>query len=345
MPGPLVVQHLLYLLQHPILRLHHVKSQHGTELFHGVGPCGTCLLFPCHQDLCSLRHGKSRHFRQFLRLPAYDLRIQGTITPEEQFCQSTGLSFAHKVESLCLCLLADRILHPLFHNDALLRGADGAIVEGLGPQDHPQSRLHIRRPVDVGRAVSGSHADGGLAGGVGRLDHGRSPGGQDQPDLRGTHQLLTPGHGPHGKTADGPGWRTCLLRRPGHDLHRLQGAFQGLGMGRKDDGIAGFQGNDGLVADGGGRIGAGYDGPNDPHRDTDLPDLLLGIFLQDAQTPHPPDRPRDPLRGKAVFGDLILHIAEARFPDGHFRQLPGRGPKGRGHRLHDFVQLFLRKGP
>ena len=71
--------------------------------------------------------------------------------------------------------------------------------------------------------------------------------------------------------ADASCRRACLFRRRSCNFCRPQGAGDGLGMGRKDDGIARLQGDHGFIAHGGGGVGAGHNGRDDTHRHTDLP--------------------------------------------------------------------------
>ena len=79
-------------------------------------------------------------------------------------------------------------------------------------------------------------------GGVGGADHAGAAGGQNEPCLGGGHQLLAPGQlrdtqAPH--AAPGGPRRLGGLR---HDLGRPAGAPGGVGVGRENDGVSGFQG-------------------------------------------------------------------------------------------------------
>ena len=85
------------------------------------------------------------------------------------------------------------------------------------------------------------------------------------------YQLLGSGHGCHAEAADATGRRTCFFGSSGNDPGSGQGAAQSFGVGRKHNGITGFQGDECLVTDGGGGVGAGHDGANDAYRHTDLP--------------------------------------------------------------------------
>ena len=341
MAAALVGQNLHHFIQHRPFILHHIERQHRAKLFHGVGPGRACLFLPGHQHLRPLRHRKPGHFRKPGRRLAHHLRVQGPVGPEQQLPQPPGFDFRHEVEAQLRPFPADRLLQVFFHNDALLRGADGSVVEGLGLPDALQRPADVRAAVDIGRAVAGTHADGRLPGGIGRADHGRASRGQNQLYLGRRHQLPAAVQGGNAQAADGPLRRPrpfCGLR---HNLRRLPGTADGLGMGRKDDGIARLQGNQRLIADRGGGIRTGYDGGDDPHRNTHLPQLLPRHFPQNSHCFHIPYRRGHGFRGKAVFRGFIFGIAEACFTDRHLRQGRRLLGKGLGHRFHDLVQLSL----
>ena len=199
----------------------------------------------------------------------------------------------------------------------------------------------IRAAVDIGRAVSRADADGGFAGGIRRLHHAGAAGGEDQPHRLRLHQLLTAVQRRDAQAAHRVGGRSRRLRRFRYDLCRLAGTGNGLGMGRKHDGVARFQGDHGLVAHRGGGVGAGNDGGDDPHRHADLPELFLRDFPENPHGLHAPNRFRHPLGGEQIFSCFILRIAEARLLNRHFRQRGRLCREGFGHRFHDGVQLAL----
>ena len=199
----------------------------------------------------------------------------------------------------------------------------------------------IRAAVDIGRAVSRAHADGGLAGGIRRLHHAGAAGGEDQPHRLRLHQLLTAVQRGDAQTRHRVGRRAHRLRRFRYDLRRFPGAGNGLGVGGKHDGVARFQGDHGLVAHRGGGVGAGDDGGDDPHRHADLPELFLRDFPENAHGLHAPNRLRHPLGGEEILSPFVLRIAEARLLNRHFRQRGRLCRKGFCHRFHDGVQLAL----
>ena len=92
-------------------------------------------------------------------------------------------------------LLADLLGNGPLHNDALLRGTNGAVVKGLGADDICHGFGDVCRLVDIGRAVACADANGRFAGGVGRPDHTRAAGGQNQTHRRALHQFVYSLHG------------------------------------------------------------------------------------------------------------------------------------------------------
>ena len=199
----------------------------------------------------------------------------------------------------------------------------------------------IRAAVDIGRAVSRAHADGGLAGRIRRLHHTRAAGGENQPHRLRLHQLLTSVQRRDAQAGHRVGGRTCRPRRLRYNLRRLAGTGNGLGVGGKHDGVARFQCDHGLVAHRGGGVGAGDDGGDDPHRHADLPELFLRDFPENAHGLHAPNRLRHPLGGEEILSPFVLRIAEARLLNRHFRQRGRLCRKGFCHCFHDGVQLAL----
>ena len=110
-------------------------------------------------------------------------------------------------------------------------------------------------------------------------------------------------------------------------------------MGGKHDGVPGFQSNECFVAHGGGGVGAGDNGGDDPYAHAHLPEP--GLLAQNPHGFHIPDG-RGHIQGcKPVFHGLIGGVSEAGFPDSLLRQRLGLLGKPRGNRLHNGIQLLL----
>ena len=106
----------------------------------------------------------------------------GTLKPA--FSEPSGLLLIHEVEAKRFPRFLHRRLLPLLDDDGLLRGAHRAVVKGLGAENAGHGLFHIRAVVDVGRAVARTHADGGLARGIGGLDHAGAAGSENQVNFR-----------------------------------------------------------------------------------------------------------------------------------------------------------------
>ena len=83
-----------------------------------------------------------------------------------------------------------RVVDRLVEDDGLLGGADHAVVERLGEHDVVDRAPELGGALDEGRHVAGADAEGGLAAGVGGLDHGVAAGGQDERDVGVVHQRV-----------------------------------------------------------------------------------------------------------------------------------------------------------
>ena len=237
MAAALVGQDLDGSFQHRILAVHHEEGQHGAELLHGVGPVEADFLFPGHQDLGPGGDREAGFLSQYLGGTAHDIGAQTAVGAEEELSQHPCFPGIHKVITQLSSLGHDLLLQPALHDDALLRGTDGAVVEVFGAQDQGEGLPDIGAVMDIGRTIACPHTDGGLSGGIGRPDHAGAAGGQDQFYFRSRHQLLASCQSRHRETPDAA-FRSP--RPPGgihDDLGCPQGAADGLWMRREDDGV------------------------------------------------------------------------------------------------------------
>ena len=326
-----------------VLAVHHIKAQHRTELFHGIGAGHASPPLPGYQDSGVRRHSDSGKFRKVRRGFSHCLRIHRSVRSEQDGSQLFSVFVRQEAVALPPGLRHNLFLLGTLNDKALLGGADRAVVKGFRPGDLGKCLGNIRTVVKIGRAVPGSHADGGLAGGIGRFYHTGAAGGKNQPHRLRTHQLLTTGKRRNRQALNASRRSTGGLRCLRNDFHRRQSAVQRLGVGRKYDGVSRLQGNDGLIAHGGGRVGAGDDGGDHPHRHADFPNYFLRTFSQKAYGFHAPHRLCHGFRGKAVLGGFIRHVAKARFFHGKLCQSRRLGGECGSDCLHDGIQLFLGK--
>ena len=309
-------------LERLVRTLHLVEPQHRAELFHGVGvllpgaglprqehPGASCLL----PQVCQCRDFPSRF--------SHDLGVHGAVGAEENGGQLPCLRLREDDAALVFELRLHLLRLVAVVENALLRGADGAVVKGLGAKHRRHCCLEVAARVKVGRAIARAHTDGRLSRGIGRTHHGSAAGGQNETHVLVAHELLHGIHGGLGDAADGALGTARGLRRRGHAPRRLQRAALGAGMGRKDDGIARLQRDHGLVDHRGGGIGGGHDSGDDAHRHPHVPDLARLILAQNAHGLLLPDGLVDLPGGEAVLLGLVLRIAKARLLPGEPAQL------------------------
>ena len=345
MARTLLQQHLYGAPQNGVLVPFHEKGQHGAELLPGIGPGRAGLRLPGDEDPRACRDGEARQLRHLHGGLADHLGIDGAVRTQEQLGNGTGLLGVEEIGTLAAEFLPDFVGTAFLRDDALLRGADRTVVKGLGAQNVGDGLRNVCRAVDIGRAVARTHTDGRFSRGIGRPDHGRTAGGQDQLRVLMMHQLLHRLHGGDGNAADGALRRTgrpCSLLQQSGGLHR---AADGLGMGRKDDGAACLQGNEGFVDDCGGGVGGWDDARDNAHGNAHVPDPALPVFPEDAHGLHAADGTVDRLGGKTVFDLLVLRVAKARFLYGHAAQFGSVAASGLGDGLYDPIQPCLIEAP
>ena len=223
--------------------------------------------------------------------------------------------------------------------DGLLGRADHAVVEGLGVDDGVDRQQDVRRVVDDGGDVARADAQRRGAGGVGRVDHARAAGGED--DVGFLHQNPCHLAGRGADPADD------VLRRAGldsgleHDLCRLDGAAFGAVVGADNNAVAGLEGNQGLENGGGGGVRRGDDGAHEAEGLGDLPHAVGRVFLNDAAGLRIAVGVVDVFGGKVVLDHLVLDDAHAGLGDRGLRQRDAGLVGGRSRREEDLVHLLL----
>ena len=334
-------QHLADAAEDGVLVLLDEKCQNGAELLAGIGPRRPGLRLVCQQHGRGLRHGHARHARHGTGRPADDLRIDRAVRAEQQPRHAPGLLRVQEIAALLPEFLADAGLAAALDDNALLRGADRAVVERLRAENVPHGPGDVGRAVDIGRAVARADADGGLAGRIGRADHGPAACGQDEAHLRGVQQLLHGVQGRHRQAGDRALRASGGLGGLRHEAGGVERAAHGVRMGREDDGTARLQGDEGFVDHGGRRVRRGHDARDDADGHADVPDAALVVPPQDADGAQAPDGPEHADGGEAVLLRLVALIAEACFGAGLPRQLRRVQGARAGQRLRDAVEAAL----
>ena len=341
-----VLEHLGGHLEALLLVLHHDVGQDGGEFLLGEGVVGAHVGDPADEDLGALRDSKTGFFGDPAGGLAHHVGVEGA---------ALGLREG-VVDEFLLLLAGDEVaavllhdgLEPggqlLVHDHRLLRGADHAVVKGLGEDEVVAGLLEVGGGVDVAGDVAGAHPQGRLAGGVGGPDHPGAAGGQHQGHVGVVHQGVGGLHGgdldPLDAVLGGPGGHGGVP----DDAGGLGGAVLGAGVEAEDDGAAGLGGDHRLEHGGGGGVGHRGDAGHDAHRLGDLHDACQFVVLDDAHRFLALDVVPDVLGGEEVLDDLILVDAPAGLLH---RQLGQAGvviQPGQGHGVGDFVHLLLGQG-
>ncbi len=185
--------------------------------------------------------------------------------------------------------------------------------------------------VDQRRGVARAHPQGGSSGRIGRANHAGATGRQDQVNVRVLHELLGQGHrwliNPADDVRRGPGFD----RRLQHNPRRLNRAILGPWVGRKDNPVAGLEGNQRLKHRRGGGVGGGHNAREDPHGFGNALDPKGFVFLNDAAGFLVFVLVVDKFGGEVIFDHLVFDHPHPGFHNGHFGQgNPGSvGSEGR----------------
>ena len=272
---------------------------------------------------------------------AHDLGVGEALGSDDDPRYRRDLGIAQEVAAVLLHLGDHLVLDRLVADDRLLGRAQRPVIEGLAVEDVLDRLRHVGRPLHVGRDVARSHAEGRLAGGVGRADEADAARGQDDAGVAGPHQLLRSLERYLGQAQERIGGQARPHRGAVHHTHRLQDAVAGRGMGAHHARVAGLDRDERLEDRGGGGIGGGDDRRDHAHRLGDLHHPCLRVFPQDAHRTEGADVVVDVHRREEVLGRLVLRVAEARFLVGEAGQPLGLGARGLGHRFDDPIDLLL----
>ena len=226
-------------------------------------------------------------------------------------------------------------------DDGLLGGADHAVIEVLGEHQIVGGAHDVNIGVNVGRGVAGTHAEGGLAGGVSGLDHARTTSGEDRGHARMLHQGACGLDGRMLNPLD------TVLRSTGfdggvaHDLSGFNGALLRTGVEAEDNRATGLQGDEGLEDGGGGRVGDRGDAGDHADGLGDLIDAHHIVFADDAHGLLAGQIVGDVLAGEDVLGGLVFHETTAGLVDGHLGENEVLVQSGDGCLGDDTINLLL----
>ncbi|MNH25371.1 hypothetical protein D3C79_853600 [compost metagenome] len=138
------------------------------------------------QHLGACRHFNTGHFGNFRCRLTHDGRVQPAVF-QNDVLDRFQLFALQQVAAMGSETFTHCIVDGVYDDDRLLGGANDTAVEGFGHQDRSNDAFDIRRFVNHHRGVTGTDADGRLAGAVGGFHHARAAGSEDQVDVRVVH--------------------------------------------------------------------------------------------------------------------------------------------------------------
>ena len=260
----------------------HIVAQHGAELLAGVGVLAGHLGLQRNEHPRVGGDGHACHLGDVGRGLADDLGVHGAVLAQQEAADLGAFLVVEEVGALPPKLRLDLAADAAFGDDALLRGADGAVVKGLGIHHMLDGQRDVRAALDVGGAVARAYADGGIAGGVRCAHHALAACSQDDAHVAMLHQRTAGLDGRFADAADQALGRTCGLRRGTHQLEGRKDAVLCARMRADDDAVAALEGDQGLVHHRGGGVRGGDDGRDHAHGHADLDDALLGQLPKDT---------------------------------------------------------------
>ncbi len=220
-----------------------VHGQHGGQLLVGEFFAQIHAGDLADQNLGILRHIHTSQLGDGCCFLTDDLGIQCTVD-QNGLANLIQLVLLQKVTAPGSKFLLYLVVHLIQHNGGLLRGADHAVIEGLGMNDAVDSQQHIGAFVNDGGRIASTHTYGRLAGGISSLHHAGATCCQDNIGfLHGHVGQLQAGHV---NPADDAFRRTGSNSGFQHNLGGSNGAALGTGMGADDDAVPGLQGKQGL---------------------------------------------------------------------------------------------------
>ena len=320
-----------------------VHTQQGGQLLVGPGVIVGSVIGLVDHDLGLNGNGDAGHLSQLQCGLADGGGLDAVVLGiEEHLGHLGGLVVVQEVAAGVLHQGLDLVIDAVQDGDVLLGGADHTIIEGLGMDDGLHGHTQVSTLVDDDVTVTGAHADGGGAGGVGGVNHAGTTGCHD--DIHLLHQGVGQLDAGDADPTQNMGRHTGCDGGLTHDVDGRDGAVDGMGVGGQDQGISGLQGQHDLIDRGRGGVGGGGDGGDDALGTCNthgaeglvLLDHTAGLLVAHVVP--------DVLGCVLVLGDLIHHDTVAGFVAGHLCQRDSHLGNGHGRLLTDGVDLLLGEG-
>ena len=292
-----------------------------------------------------LRLGRDVHARELgdrHGLLADDLRVHGSRLGEDDLADLVELRRLEEVAAAVRELLLDLVVDLVVDDDALLGGADHAVVERLGVDDRAHRELDVAGAVHDGRRVARTDAEGRLAGAVGRLDHRGAA--RRENAVRFLHEHLRRRDRGLLDAGDDVLGRARLDGGLVDDHRGVVRALLGARVRADDDAVARLEADERLEDGRGGRVRGRDHRADETDRLRDLADAERGVLFDDAARLHVLVRVEDVLGRVVVLDDLVLDDAHARLGDRVLRERNAHVVRRQRRRTEDLVDLFLRIG-
>ena len=290
------------------------------------------------QDLAPLRYRDSGQRRDGRRRLSDDLCVQRAVD-QDRFADLVQLVSFQEVAASCRELAPHGVIDLRMDDHGLLRGTDHAVVEGLGVNDGVDGQQNIRRLVDDRRRVSRADTQRRSAGGIGRVDHVRAAGGEN--DVRFLHQHARHVTRRHVDPADDVFRCAGRYGRFQDDLRRLHRAGLRPVMRADDDAVACLQRQKRLEDGGGSRVCRRNNRADQTQGLGNLPHAVFLVFFNHAAGSGVPIGVVDIFGREVILDHLVFHDSHSGLRHCGLGQwntcLVGRGRR----RQKDSVHLLL----
>ena len=195
------------------------------------------------EDFRILRHGYSCQLGNGVSLLPDNFGVKSAVN-DNGFAHMFGLFLVEEVAAAVGELFFHRLIYLSMDDNRLLRGADHAVVKSFGMYDGADCQQQIRRFVNNRRSIARADSQSRFAAGVGRFDHARASGGEN--DVCFLHNSVCEVEGGDVNPSDDALRRTGFNGGVKHHFGCGDGGVFCLGVRADDDAVACLQSQEGL---------------------------------------------------------------------------------------------------